>query len=487
MYSSYAASRTWEFAPGLRFRWVAFFAAQVILALLMCRVPGVATLHALVTFAVGLWLAAFGRRPEQVAYVGAYIVGSEVIWRIADAGVFWEFGKYAMAAIFLVSVLRFRPLKAPALPLLYFALLLPSTLLTVAYLDSWDARREISFNLSGPFALAVSAWFFCYLKLSRAQVHKLFLTLMGSALGVAAITLVSTLSASQIRFTTESNSVTSGGFGPNQVSSVLGLAALLAFLCLVGGVRSLGLKALTFGGMILFATQSALTFSRGGLYDAAGGVAAASLFLAKDARSLARLIVVMGLLFVLGSYFLVPRLDEFTGGAFVERFSDTDPTHRDEIALTDLQIWKDNPVLGVGPGRSPEFREHLVSENLTAHVEFTRLLAEHGLPGLVAIILLLVMVAQNLRRAPTAWGKALTAALVAWSFIYMLNAAMRMVAPAFVFGVAFATFLREDDLVREPLKTAHYRSLRARETDSGEALSAFGDSLQSRRRVRTRD
>jgi O-antigen ligase len=432
----------------MRLGWIAFLAIHIPLAILIYRVPGIATLHALITLVTGLWWAVSERRPERVAYVGAYIAGIEVLWRMAGTQIFYEFGKYATAAVFIVAMLRFRSLKGFAMPFLYFVLLLPSAALTLTNLEWAEARGQLSFNLSGPLALMVSAWFFSNLKISTDQLQRMFVALIAPVLGIAAITLIATYTASSVSFTDESNFVTSAGFGPNQVSAVLGLGALLAFFFLLDDKISQGLRITLFVSMIVLTAQSAMTFSRSGLYYAVGGAILASIYLFRDARSRIKLIVTIALLFVIVNYILFPRLDAFTGGALSARFQNVGTTGRDIIFQADLKIWQEHPVFGVGPGGAKLYREQFF-DNVAAHTEFSRLLAEHGCFGVAALLLLIAMGSQSLMRAHLTRGRALTVAMITWSFLFMLGTAMRMVAPAFAFGLALATVLPEEKV--EPI------------------------------------
>jgi hypothetical protein len=427
--------------------WVALVAAQVPLALALDRMPSLATVHALATVAVGLKFGASGRSPERVAYVGAYIAGAEVLWRMTEAHVFWEFGKYAVVSIFLAAMFRMKRWRWDVPPFAYFALLLPSAAMTAIELDLGDTREQISFNLSGPLALAISAWFFSQLELSHGQLQRVMVALVAPAVGIASLTLFLTLTHPDLKFTGESNFATSGGFGPNQVSSILGLGAMLALFYLLNDSRNLWLTATMFVGVILLAAQSAMTFSRGGLYNAAAGAIVGFLFLITDARSRLKLLLVAALLFVVAHYVLLPKLDTFTSGTLSERFQDTDPTGRDSLVQSDLRIWADHPVLGVGPGQA---KQHRQLHGVAAHTEFSRLLAEHGSAGLAALVLLLFTAVRNVRRPPGQREKAIVAALLGWSFLYMVNAAMRLVAPSFAFGLTFARLAPRDAGVRSP-------------------------------------
>lgn len=426
------------------FRIALFLVGHAPLALLLYQFPPAAFIHAYGAVALGLWWAVRSQQPERVAYVAGYVVGAEVLWRMVRAPIFWEFGKYGTVLLFVVALVRLRKLSGPVMPLLYFAMLTPSVALTILNESPEVARQQISFNLSGPLALVVSCWFFSHLKVSAAQLQRLFVVMIGPVIGIAAVTLFATLTNPDLVFTGESNRDVTGGFGPNQVSAALGLGALLAFFCVLNEQLRPALKLLMFGIILLLVSQSALTFSRGGLYNAVGAVIPALFFLLKDARSRLKLLLAGGLLLVVANFVLLPQLDQFTGGALESRFQDVDPTGRTELLTADLSIWFDHPVLGVGPGQAVPYREAL---QLVAHTEFSRLLSEHGVFGLAALMALLTTGVLSLSRARGDRGKAVAIAMITWSCLFMLNAAMRTVAPSFIFGLASATLLLENRVV----------------------------------------
>jgi hypothetical protein len=373
-------------------------------------------------------------------YVAAYITGVEVLWRMSGAQVPWEIGKYAVAAIFIVAALRLGPLsKRQLLPILYFLLLLPAVVLLDVAANAGRAREEISFNLSGPFALAAGAFLGCRTTLSPTHLRYLSIALTAPIIAIAMISLLATLGMSSADFTDASSFIAAGGFGPNQVSSILGLAALVAFLGLFDPEGTGGFKALMLGVMILTVVQSALTFSRGGLYTALVAALLGCLYLLRDGRSRVRLLLVALALGIAVNSFLWPRLEDFTQGKISTRFDNLSLTRRDALLRDDLRVWLEHPVSGVGPGGSAALRG---VTGAAAHTEFSRLLAEHGLLGLSAVVMLLVICRGSLRQATTAASRAIVVSLFAWSFLTMSHSAMRTVAPSFVFGLACARFPR---------------------------------------------
>jgi len=358
---------------------------------------------------------------------------------MASANVYWEVGKYGLAAIFLVAILRSGRLSGPVLPFVYLLLLVPASLITLGEVGPAGSHDLLSGNLSGPIALMVAAWFFSRVKLSKTELQRLLLALISPVVGVAAYAVFHMQAVAKLTFNNQSSLATSGGFGPNQVSATLGLGFLFAFLFILLRKTEWKLKIVVFAAMVFMGIQSALTFSRGGLYNAAGAAILATLFLMRDARSRVKLVLVAGVLFLATNYIILPKLDDFTGGALSTRFQNTQVTGRDHIAMAELEAFKENPILGVGMGQGRKYSGRV------AHTEFTRLLAEHGMLGLSAIAILFITGLSNLRRARSLENKAVVVATVAWSFLFMLNAGMRLVAPSFAFGLAFATLLTDDD------------------------------------------
>jgi O-antigen ligase len=225
--------------------------------------------------------------------------------------------------------------------------------------------------------------------------------------------------------------------------------------------------------MLALVAQAALTFSRSGLYMAAGGAAVTAAFAMSDVRLRARFVTFLAAAFVVGNFFVVPYLDAFTGGAMGVRFQDTDLTGRDLLIQADIDLWTQNPVLGVGPGEGKTQRGAFFSADanafaargaptqIAAHTEFSRMLAEHGSFGFGALLLFVTGGLLNVRRAPDARARAVVAALASWSALFMLSTAMRVVAPSLAFGIGFAIWLaRSPDTPEAPVRRRQRNWLR---------------------------
>jgi O-antigen ligase len=418
-----------------------FILLHIPLALVMLQYPLFSTVHAYTALAVGVIACLIGRLDVAAAAAG-YITGAEVLWRMTQASIFWEYGKYAALLIFAIGIFR-TGVRKITIPFLYFLLLVPATIFTAEASSFPVARNELSFNLSGPLALFASMCFFSGKTLNRRQFARILVALIAPIIGIVTIAIYSTLSAAQINFTDESNRVTSGGYGPNQVSAMLGLGGLILVLFIISikANKFLKIGAGIVCGVLL--SQSLLTFSRGGSYMALTGMAAAVLIVIRKRHVLPFLfgMICVAAIFVV---WVFPWMNSFTGGTLEERYSDFRSSGRVDIVRDDLRIFKEHPFLGVGPGMAAGYR-YLYYRGAAAHTEFSRMLAEHGLLGLAAIFLLIVIAVRNVRAEKERVDKAVAVSLVLWSIAFMFINAMRLVAPAFLFGLTAVQIEDEDE------------------------------------------
>ncbi len=405
-----------------------------ILGIAFMNSPALSTLHALLTLAVGVGLGLMSRSPLNAVCAASYAAGAECVWRLTHAQVFWEFGKYSAVVILLVALYRMVRPRMHGAAALYFLLLLPSAVITISELPLDDARQRLSFNLSGPLLLTVGVIVFSNLKVTVEQLHRVFAFFMMPLVSIAAIALYGIATTTNLKFSNDSNAVTSGGFGPNQVSAALGLGLFFAVLCVLNERSSLRLRIVMFASLLLFAIQSAMTFSRSGLYTAGVATGLALVYLVRVPGIRARLVQMIPLLLML-ILIAWPRIDAFTEGALAERFTDTNLTHRDELAYDDWLIFLDNPVFGAGPGMGQAARMGLV-----AHTEYSRLLSEHGICGLVAITILGVAGWRRWMMAESDLERGYVVSMIGWAALYLMVNGMRLAAPSFVASLAFTRF-----------------------------------------------
>lgn len=405
----------------------------------------VSTIHAFMVLLLGVGLA-FKGYERWVAAWAAYLVGVEVFWRMTGASLPWEFGKYAFVLVVGLAILRSGRFHGATLPGLYAALLIPSAALTIRDIGPRLARGDISFNLSGPLALALGAWFFSRLALPKRDIPLVLVALGGATLCILSDAASSMLGSASLTFRLVSNFEASGGYGPNQVSSMLGLGAL-CFLLLFATARG----PAWFNGLVLvlclaLLTQAALTYSRGGVYTTAAAAVTGAFFLMRQGRMRKRLLIGGALAVAVALVAVVPWLERLTEGTIASRFADVNVTGRDLLVKADLLTWEENPLLGVGPGMAKANRA-ILWRGTAAHTEWSRLLAEHGVLGLGAIFCLLEMARRALSAHRSVLEKTLSAVLLVWAFLFMSHAAMRLVAPAF--AIALAQCRWSDEKTRE--------------------------------------
>jgi hypothetical protein len=200
-------------------------------------------------------------------------------------------------------------------------------------------------------------------------------------------------------------------------------------------------RLLFLGLSVFWLGQTLLTFSRGGLANLLIAVLVALPMLVSKKGGTQRA-VLLGLIFVAITGWLVfPRLNSFTGGMLQTRLEDLDVSTRNELMNADLVIWGENLVFGVGPGASNIYRAPLFYGIISAaHTEYSRMLAEHGMFGLVSLAIMMGLAIHKTLSTNDRMAKGVTMALFAWAFIEMAHSAMRISATPFLYCLAFGVF-----------------------------------------------
>src|SRR5690606_31727496 len=131
-----------------------------------------------------------------------------------------------------------------------------------------------------------------------------------------------------------------------------------------------------------------------------------------------------------------------TGGMIDKRYANQNAsgvekesvlTGRERLMETEFQMFLDNPIFGVGVGKNREERIEMTGIAAASHSEVTRLLAEHGMLGLVALLILIYV---PLSLYPTNQQNIF---LLSFFFFWALtinHAAMRLAAPAFIYALS---------------------------------------------------
>ncbi len=449
---------------------LSFLAGHAVLGIAMKHSALVATVHALLTLLVGLYIAATSRQVAKVVMAVSYLMAAEVLWRVSEAVVFWEYGKYATSAILLLWAARHRAPRFNWLAIVYLLLLIPSIALTGLQASGLnDFRQRVSGNFSGPFALVVCAFVLYRVQLKPSDYYRVLVAILGPVVALAAICSFSTATLEAgYEFSANSNWDTSGGFGPNQVSAVLGFGTLAAFLWSKLQKPTLGLHWVANGLILWFFAQAALTFSRTGVFLGIITIALASAFMLRNQRQFIYGLAALAVLIALSYFLIYPALDQFTGGLLTDRYTKKELlTHRDDIARQDLELALRHPILGVGVGVARTARTELGVRAYACHTEFTRLLAEHGVLGLFALGALLLMGLLGVARAATPYQKAWAISLMAYGMLFMTVSGMRLEVPAAAIGLAMIRFKKRHQFQEARPETSTQLAGHRRRTLSG--------------------
>lgn len=465
-----------DLARSFNVRVILFLSLHFPLAIAMEMSPWVSTVHALLALLFGLRAALLGRT-SQVVYAVVYISAAEVLWRMSRANLLWEYSKYAVVVVIFVALIaewgrnrETRRLRS-VWPIAMALTLVPASVMAILYYSPTEARDTLSFNLSGYAALLMLGLYLWARPLNRPTTVRLLLALVAPIVGITFLAVYYTITdLDSLIFLGAANWVTSGNYGPNQVSNMMGLGALAGVMLFVLIPKAWGARIFILILTLAMLGQGLLTFSRGGIYSFTLALAVFGVHLLTTPRARRRFLVLFTLFGVILLTTVYPLLDEFTGGSLTDRFSSLDTTGRLDAAVTDMEVFRDNPMVGVGVGRSTEFHATVNDISVATHTEYTRLLAEHGLFGILAIVLLLWMLANRYLANHTGLGRAMTSALAVWALSIMAHSALRLaVIPiAIALGFVLWRLTAGDDEISEPAaQPAAAPSLPARPSNRG--------------------
>ena len=433
-----------------------FLGMHVILAFVLMNVPKAGIYYAMLIVGYGFYRMNLHKNKDNFAIcVAGYLVGSEVLLRLVSSSLSYEFGKYG-TILFLVVGMRMATYKKPKPKafVIFILLLLPS-LLVINYPTFDLTRQMVSFNISGPLCLGVSAIYFYKRKVTVVQLRKMFLCIICPIVTMLIVISFRSGSLEDIEYTTESNFKTSGGFGPNQVSTIFGLGVLIIAIAYFMNIRLFRVKYLELFLMFAFMLRGLATFSRGGVLAPIVAIVLCVIIMSfTDAgfqSRISKMVYALILIFIV-TFLGFNYVNDVSGGLLEMRFKGESMFNkeksnlfsgRDEIFKEDYDIFLDNVLIGVGPGMAAELREENYGTAVSAHIEYSRLLAEHGLFGLGCILIILLVPVSYFFKLDSTDSKVLLIMCVSFTFVTMGHAAMRTAAPGFVYGMAFLTLIRK--------------------------------------------
>lgn len=407
--------------------------------------PFLSKIYLILIFFLGLiYVVKKQNKNNEILIVAGYIVGAEVFIRVTGGALLYEFSKYGVILFCFIGMF-YSGFSKNAIPYwVYLLLLIPGILIAAFVLNtSTEDRKIISFTMSGPVCLGICA---LYTYQRKIHINTLNNILLAIALPIITLTTYLILYNPSVRDVvtgTDSNTQTSGGFGPNQVSTVLGLGVFILISRVILQSKTKFLLILNFILAVIIAFRGVVTFSRGGILTTIVMLIAITINLYYLSNFKSRVKLNYLIVFVIFSSITIWLYSSVqTNGLIEKRYSNKDAagrvkesrlSGREELIGTELKAFYENPILGVGVGKSIEIREEETGINSASHNEITRLLAEHGSLGILMLLILFFTPIflffdnkQNIFMFPF---------LVFW-LLTINHAAMRIAAPAFVYALS---------------------------------------------------
>lgn len=389
---------------------------------------------------------------NEALIVAAYVVGSEVFLRMTGGNPLYEISKYGVM-VFIFIGMYFSGFSKNATPYwLFLLLLVPSVILSTFVLDfETNLKNSIAFNISGPVCLGIASIYTFRRKIPLDQMNTILLS-MGLPIITCMVYLTFyTPNIREVITGTQSSFETSGGFGPNQVATVLGLGMFIFFSRIILESKTKYLLIINLIIALNISYRGMVTFSRGGMITGLLMIVLLLFFLYSKSNFTGR--VKLNYLIVLVSLAMMATwtYTSFqTGGLIDKRYANQDAagrvkesqfTGREDVATDEINVFLKNPIFGVGVGKGVEVRKAETGDGTLSHDEITRMLAEHGTLGIFGLLILfftpLFLYLEN------KFNMYLLCFVAFW-FLTINHAAMRTAAPAFVYSLSLLNVYLEN-------------------------------------------
>lgn len=378
-----------------------------------------------------------------IAQYLVYTGGFELLGRMSKCSPYipYEVGKYSFFVLSIIGVLlSFKQSSRLALGASILFLLIPSFFID---LSGRVIFLEIVFNVIGLVNVALGIIFFSALNISFINFIRWLRLLLLPFIAVLTYVYIKTPDLAEIEFGLGAIAETTGGFGSNQVSTLFGLGFMLMAISWIGNLRLLKYRWLDGILSIGFLIQGLLSFSRGGIIGGALGILIFMYYIYKISpaeryhlripnlkRNILPIVIAGALAFLWA--------DTVTKGILSLRYRgetaatlrglresdlNTATSGRVGIFEEDIKLWTVYPLLGVGVGSSKYMREG--STDIAAHSELSRILAEHGFPGIIIIVIIGWVIYSVARKKRPYFVKAYIMALIAIAVVSSFHSATR--------------------------------------------------------------
>jgi O-antigen ligase len=379
----------------------------------------------------------------QVLIFISYLTGLEILNRsISSSFLPYEIAKYIQIVLILINIIIARTWFNSFVGILIIILMLPSLILFPANL-----YKYFVFNSLGILTLGFVIAFTAYQKISIEHFTKILKAFLFPCITFVTLITLKTPVFSEIDFGLGASFETSGGFGSNQVATLLG-GSICFLVIMLDQKYYIGNRLITLGLILYFTLRAFLTFSRGGVIGMVLSVFLSFIFFRKIKQSsvIKLVVVAAGLLIIFivsnnitGGMLLLRYQGETTGTLSGARDKNIESlsSGRNNYAKVDMSMWVDNLILGVGPGNDQflRFKYGLYDEG-APHTEATRLLAENGIFGLFINLLLLFWPVYIISRTPDRNMKFIKCMLFMFAYATTFHSAMRTGLTPLFYGLA---------------------------------------------------
>lgn len=422
-----------------------FIAIHVVIGFLVTILP-FAKIYPLFILIIGIYIIYSSRnKNEEALYLASYLVGAEVFIRMSDGFLLYETGKYGIILFSLLGIIWGPVKQKTSISFLVYVLFLVIGIVFTQVPLGESLRKSIAFNLSGPISLGFFA-LYCYKRtITIIQLKELLFVCLLPVFSIISFVYFRTPDLEELVFQVSSNFSTSGNFGPNQVATIIGFGVFILSVFIFTRVQLSLSIFLDIIFLLYFTYRGLLTFSRGGMITAIFAFFIFVLFMLLYQKN--TFIKVFKFLFITLILFLGIWLytSDITGGMIDNRYSNKNATGiekkdisagRFQLFSAQLENFYESPILGIGVGNG-KYKRIESGKRITAasHNEITRLIEEHGLLGILALLILLVKPLQNIYFS-TNYQRAFLMSFYVFWFLTINHSAMRIAFPAFVYGLS---------------------------------------------------
>ncbi len=392
---------------------------------------------------------------QEAVLWSAYIVGSEVLFRMSKGLIFYEFPKY-MVFIFLLTglIVEKKKQNISLIYLIYILLLLFGiTFSDIPYPES--IRTNIIFNLSGPILLGLCAIYFYKRKISIELLLKILKYMSLPIISMASYIYLKVPNLESIVFGGVSSTLASGGYGPNQVATILGVGVFILSLYIIISKKYSGFFIIDVFLLIFLFFRALITLSRGGVITAILAILLFSfIYLLSKKNNFIRMTKYFSFLIIL-SIPIWLYTSSVTDGMVDNRYTNKNARGvlKKDISAGRIDIFKaewngfiENPFFGIGVGTGKFVRGEELGLRSASHNEMSRLLGEHGALGLIMIFILFFVPIVTMNKQTLRSRAFLSAFLLFW-FLTVNHSAMRLAMPAFIYGLAVITIVNNKEII----------------------------------------